>query len=368
MNMSASIFCVELKNVVKRFPGVTAVDHVTINVEKEKVFSLLGPSGCGKTTTLRLIAGLETLDEGDVLIDGNVVNDIPPYKRECSTVFQNLALFPHMTIESNIAYGLERRKVPAPEIKRRVGEMLELMGLPGMEKRRPSQLSGGQQQRVALARSLVLRPKILLLDEPLASLDRKLRKEMQVELKRIQHEVGITFLYVTHDQKVSLSISDIISVMKDGKLEQVGTPEDIYERPRTKFVADFMGATNIFSGKVTGTSNGKIEILTDGGLIIKALQNKDISNKNVVGVSVHPELINVKSSSSEKREDNTYTGRITGVIYQGDFVEMQISLKKTADLITAHVMSSSLRGKNHYIPNKEVLVHWDSYSSNILAG
>ena len=180
MENRESIPCVELKNVVKRFPGVTAVDHVSIKVEQGKVFSLLGPSGCGKTTTLRLVAGLETLDEGDVSIDGKVINDVPAHKRDCSTVFQTLALFPHMTVEGNIAYGLERRKVTKDEIGKRVGEMVEFMELGGMEKRRPAQLSGGQRQRVALARSLVLKPKILLLDEPLASLDRKLRKEKQV--------------------------------------------------------------------------------------------------------------------------------------------------------------------------------------------
>lgn len=365
MNNRDSIYCVELKNVVKRFKTITAVDHLSINVEQGKVFSLLGPSGCGKTTTLRLIAGLEFLDEGDVLIDGIMVNDIPPYKRECSTVFQNLALFPHMTIEDNIAYGLERRKVPKPEINKRVGDMLDLMGLIDMEKRRPSQLSGGQQQRVALARSLILRPKILLLDEPLSSLDRKLRKEMQIELKRIQQEVGITFLYVTHDQKVALSISDIIAVMRDGKLEQVGSPKAIYETPRTMFIAAFMGAINIFPGKVSGGGNGKINIKTESGMTISAIESKDIHNEEISGISVHPELIDVSPRDKDAKGDNNFIGKIREIIYQGDFVEMIISLDRSDKLITAHLMRSSLYQEDQFSPGEEVLVHWDLRSSNI---
>jgi len=337
-------YCVELQNVVKSFKNVKAVNHISVKVEQGKVFSLLGPSGCGKTTTLRLIAGLETLDEGNILIDGNIVNDIPPYRRDCSTVFQNLALFPHMTIEENMAYGLERRKIPRTEINKRVANMLKLMGLTDKAKRRPSQLSGGQQQRVALGRSLVLNPKILLLDEPLASLDRKLRKEMQIELKRIQQEVGITFLYVTHDQKVALSISDIIAVIKDGKIEQIGFPRDIYEKPRTRFVADFMGASNIFLGDEISYNNKKIKLKTKSGLVISALLNKEIQNDKIIA----------------------FKGKIIKMVYQGDFIEMVVSLDKTGELITAHIMSSSLRGKNHFAPNKEVFVHWNIESSNVL--
>ncbi|MEJ2023892.1 MAG: ABC transporter ATP-binding protein, partial [Deltaproteobacteria bacterium] len=263
--------CVELRNLVKQFPGLTAVDHVNLKVMDREVFSLLGPSGCGKTTTLRMIAGLETPDEGQILIGGKVVNDVPPYRRDCNLVFQNLALFPHMTVAENIAYGLERKRVPKNDIKKRVTEMLEFMGLSDMEDRYPVQLSGGQQQRIALARSLVLRPKLLLLDEPLAALDRKLRKDMQVELKRIQQEGGITFFYVTHDQKVALAISDTIAIMREGRLEQVASPSQIYDNPKTKFIADFMGATNIFSGKVIGKNNGAIQLETEEGIRLLAL-------------------------------------------------------------------------------------------------
>jgi len=365
MGNRESILCVELRNVVKRFPGVTAVDHVSLKVEQGKVFSLLGPSGCGKTTALRLVAGLETLDEGDVLIDGKVINDVPPYYRDCSTVFQTLALFPHMTVEGNIAYGLERRKVPKDEIGKRVGKMLELMELGGMEKRRPTQLSGGQRQRVALARSLVLNPKILLLDEPLASLDRKLRKEMQVELKRIQREVGITFLYVTHDQKVALSISDIIAVMRAGKLEQIGIPNEIYETPRTKFIADFMGAINIFSGKIIASGDGKVQLETESGSRVIAPENKDIRSEEVTGISIHPELVELLPVEAGLEGDNRFRGKIVEMIYQGDFIETKISLDQTGEPITAYLSSIQDR-ESQFSPGEEVLVHWSLESSNIL--
>jgi spermidine/putrescine transport system ATP-binding protein len=300
MENSKNIFCVELKNLVKKFTETVAVDHINLEVHQGKVFSLLGPSGCGKTTTLRIIAGLETADEGEVLIDGKVVNNIPPYRRNCNLVFQNLALFPHMTVEENIAYGLERRRAPKSEIIEKVGKMLDLMHLAGMEKRYPSQISGGQQQRIALARSLVLEPKILLLDEPLASLDRKIRKDLQVELRRIQKEVGITFFYVTHDQKVALAISDTIAVMRMGRLDQVAPPEEIYETPRTRFIADFMGATNIFSGRAKVKGGRVVQLESETGLLIVAFNRNDIAAEEITGISVHPERITVLRGKSWK--------------------------------------------------------------------
>ena len=368
MESRESVPCVELRGVVKRFSSVTAVDNISIKVEQGKIFSLLGPSGCGKTTTLRLVAGLERLDEGDVLIDGKVINDVPPYHRDCSTVFQTLALFPHMTIEANIGYGLERRKVAKDEIRKRVGEMVDLMGLSGMEKRRPDQLSGGQRQRAALARSLVLRPKILLLDEPLASLDRKLRKEMQVELKRVQREVGITFLYVTHDQKEALSLSDVIAVMGGGRLEQVGTPTEIYETPRTRFIADFIGAVNIFPGKVIASGSGKVQLETEGGLKVTALENKDIRSEEGMGISVHPELIELSPKGAGLEGDNSFEGKIIEMTYQGDFVEVKVSLNQTGELITTYLNRSSSSQKAQFSLGEEVLVHWSLESSNILLG
>ncbi len=358
--------CLELNNVSKKFPGVIAVDHISLKVEQGQVFSLLGPSGCGKTTTLRLIAGLEAIDEGEISIDNKIVNDLPPYRRDCSTVFQTLALFPHMTVEENIAYGLASKKLPPKKIEDRVGEMIGLMRLGGMEKRRPSQISGGQRQRVALARSLVLKPKILLLDEPLASLDRKLRKEMQVEIKRIQKEVGITFLYVTHDQKVALSISDKIAVMNKGRLEQVAAPDKIYDAPKTEFVADFIGASNVFTSKVIDCDGATVHLQTEKGLKVSAIRDKEITEEEIVGISIHPELIEILAKDSDLKKDNVFLGKIVEMIYQGDFIELKICLNQTDELITASY-SSILNRKNRLTLYKEVLVHWSPENSSILS-
>jgi len=302
-------------------------------------------------------------------MEGKIVNDVPPYRRECNLVFQNLALFPHMTIEQNIAYGLERKKFPEETIRKSVGEMLEFMQLKGVEKRYPTQLSGGQQQRIALARSLVLKPKVLLLDEPLASLDRKLRKDMQVELKRIQQEVGITFFYVTHDQKEALAISDTIAVMRAGKLEQVASPEEIYDRPRTRFVADFIGATNIFLGKAIAKVGGEIQLESESGLRIVGLANGTLRSEDITGVCVHPERINVLLPGADSNLENRFEGKILEMVYQGDFVEMRVRLlrSRTEEAVTAH-LDARISQKNRFSVGKEVIVHWDRESSRVLQG
>ncbi|MBW2120944.1 MAG: ABC transporter ATP-binding protein [Deltaproteobacteria bacterium] len=362
----------EVRDAVKRFGEITAVDHVSLAIREGEIFSLLGPSGCGKTTLLRIVAGLETPDEGDVLIAGRVVNNVPPYKRDCSIVFQQLALFPHMSIFDNIAFGLVERRVAREEIRQRVLEVLAFVNLEGMETRRPSQLSGGQQQRVALARSLVLKPKVLLLDEPLASLDRKLRKEMQVELKRIQREVGTTFLYVTHDQKVALSLSDRIGVMKDGRVVQIGTSSEIYETPKTTFVASFMGATNIFLGEMISRGNGKIQLETREGLRILAPEPEEAECEKITGCSVHPELIQVLSETGEGQpldpeENNAFHGTIDEVFYQGDFSELTVLIRPSNTPLTVHLG----RGEAQNIeasPGKEVIARWNWRQSNVLVG
>ena len=251
MSPSASV---ELVHVTKRFSAALAVHDLTLTIYQGEFFALLGPSGCGKTTTLRLIGGLETPDSGEIRIGGAVVNDQPPYARRVNIVFQHYALFPHLTVQDNVAFGLrvKGRRLPGAEVTQRVKAVLDLVQLSGLETRRPHQLSGGQQQRVALARALVLQPHVLLLDEPLGALDRQLRKAMQTELRRIQREVGMTFLYVTHDQDEALSMADRMAVMRQGAIEQLGTPQDIFQTPRTRFVAEFMGAANIFMGRITG--------------------------------------------------------------------------------------------------------------------
>jgi len=357
--------CLEIKDVSKKFGAVTAVDHLSLYVEQGQIFSLLGPSGCGKTTTLRLVAGLETVDQGEVLLNGKIVNDIPAHKRECSTVFQTLALFPHMTVEQNIAYGLERRKVAKKEIIRKVARMLDLVQLLGMEKRRPSQISGGQRQRVALARSLVLEPKILLLDEPLSSLDRKLRKEMTIELKRVQREVGITFLYVMHDQKVALSMSDRIAVMSKGKIEQIDTAQGIYEVPKTYFVAEFMGAVNIFRCRLASRSGEKMYFETEEGMKILAAMCTGVCAEKATGISVHPELIELSPIGTKIANKNVFKGKIAEMNYQGDCIEVKLAYHDSKNPITVS-LSNRIRGQSLYKVGEEVLFHWEADGSNVL--
>src|SRR5499433_2168020 len=249
---------VQLVDLVKRFAEVTAVDGINLDVAGGEFFSLLGPSGCGKTTTLRLIAGFEQPTEGRILLDGRDVAHTPPHKRNVNTVFQSYALFPFLTVEENVTFGLRYKNVAKGEARRKAAEALTLVQLEGYQKRRPSQLSGGQQQRVALARALVLNPAVLLLDEPLGALDAKLRKALQIELKALQEEVGITFIYVTHDQEEALTMSDRLAVMSNGKIEQVGSPAEVYEEPATAYVADFLGVSNMMSA--VGDGEGKVRL------------------------------------------------------------------------------------------------------------
>ena len=247
---------VRLETVVKRFDGVVAVDGITLEIPSGSFFALLGPSGCGKTTTLRMIGGFEEPDEGAIYLGDRDVVGLPPYRRDVNTVFQSYALFPHLSIFDNVAFGLRRKGVDKTHVKGRVDEMLRLVGLEGLGSRRPRQLSGGQQQRVALARALVNRPQVLLLDEPLGALDLKLRKQMQLELKAIQHDLGLTFVHVTHDQEEAMTMADAIAVMNRGRIEQLGPPTELYERPATAFVAGFLGVSNLLHGSVTRPADG----------------------------------------------------------------------------------------------------------------
>jgi spermidine/putrescine transport system ATP-binding protein len=290
---------VVLDQVVKRFGAVVAVDRLTLEIRRGEFFSMLGPSGCGKTTTLRMIGGFEMPTEGVVRLDGQDVTDLPAYKRNVNTVFQSYGLFPHLSVYDNVAFGLRRKKVPAKEIERRVLEALELVSLAGYGKRRRSQLSGGQQQRVALARALVNRPQVLLLDEPLGALDLKLRKQMQLELKRIQKEVGITFVFVTHDQEEAMTISDRIAVMNNGRIEQLGRPEDVYERPATVFVAEFLGASNLLEGTYRGIDSGWGQVDLANGVKIRIPVDQDLRAGESIRVGVRPEKIHVLPVGTE---------------------------------------------------------------------
>ena len=278
---------IELKNICKSFDGEQVLANVDLYIADKEFITLLGPSGCGKTTTLRIIGGFETPDVGEVFFDGKRINDVPPYKRNVNTVFQKYALFPHLNVYDNIAFGLRVAKVKEEEIKTRVSEMLELVNLKGFERRDVTRLSGGQQQRVAIARALINHPKVLLLDEPLGALDLKLRKDMQVELKNIQHKTGITFIYVTHDQEEALSMSDTVVVMADGKIQQIGTPTDIYNEPINAFVADFIGESNILDGVMLADYRVKF-----ASQVFECL-DKGFDTNEAVDVVVRPEDVDV---------------------------------------------------------------------------
>ena len=297
---------IRLRDLCMAFDDEPVLDHINLYINDKEFLTLLGPSGCGKTTTLRIIGGFATPTSGDVLFDGVRINDVPPYQRQINTVFQKYALFPHLNVYENIAFGLRMQKLPEAEIKERVMEMLETVSLKGFEHRRPEALSGGQQQRVAIARALVNRPKVLLLDEPLAALDLKLRKDMQIELKRIQQQVGITFIYVTHDQEEALTMSDTIVVMDKGSIQQIGTPEDIYNEPKNAFVADFIGESNIIDGIMPEDNvvqmYGKTFPCLDGGF----------APNEPVDVVIRPEDIDIVPV-----EQGQLTGTVTSVTFKG---------------------------------------------------
>jgi spermidine/putrescine transport system ATP-binding protein len=295
---------VRLVELTKRFGEMVAVDRVSLDIAPGEFFSLLGPSGCGKTTTLRMIGGFEEPSSGRIELRGRDVTNDPPERRPLNMVFQSYALFPHLTVFENVAFGLRRRHVGGDEVGRRVGAALELVRLTGFDKRRPDQLSGGQQQRVALARALICEPTVLLLDEPLGALDLKLRRQLQVELKRVQSEVGITFVYVTHDQEEALGLSDRIAVMNGGRIEQLGTPEELYDRPRTRFVADFIGTTNLFEGVVESVGGGQAVVVLSGGERC-AVAAGGLAAGQHVELSVRPEAVEIRSVPEDAAAETT---------------------------------------------------------------
>ena len=311
---------VRLERVTKDFGETVAVDDLSLDIAVGEFFSLLGPSGCGKTTTLRMIGGFEEPTRGTVYLRGRDVTDLPPHKRNVNTVFQSYALFPHLNVFENVAFGLRRRGVPGHDIDARVRDALKLVDLEGFERRKPGQMSGGQQQRVALARALVNEPHVLLLDEPLGALDLKLRKQMQLELKRIQQEVGITFIYVTHDQEEAMTMSDRLAVMRNGRIEQIGPPEDVYENPLTQFVAAFLGASNLLEGELKEERNGTSSVLLQGGDVVHMPSDRAPFQSGVsVLVGVRPEKITIAPENGPQpgAEWNSVTGLLRMSTYIG---------------------------------------------------
>ncbi len=355
-------FAVEMRDVVKRFPNpgggeVVAVDHVSLEISNGEFFSLLGPSGCGKTTSLRLIAGFEWPTEGKIYIKDQVMGRKPPYLRPVNTVFQSYALFQHMTIFQNVAFGLEMEHVSKPEIKRRVGEALEMVQLGSMGARKPKQLSGGQQQRIALARALVKRPAVLLLDEPLGALDLKLRKEMQLELKALQKQVGITFIYVTHDQEEALTMSDRIAVMDKGVVLQIGSPVEIYERPNCRFVADFIGETNFLFGTVKSLSENKVTVTLDSsGVELIGTGLTELSVGAQVAVSIRPEKIRLTDKPSSI--PNCLPGHVVNTAYIGSDTRVIVDLLDGTRLtIWEQNKVSTLDPNAYYTAGQEIWIY-----------
>ncbi|MFN2616899.1 MAG: ABC transporter ATP-binding protein [Thermoleophilaceae bacterium] len=318
---------VRLERVTKRFGDLAAVRDLSLDIERGEFFTLLGPSGCGKTTTLRMIAGFEEPTEGRILLDGRDVTGLPAFKRPTNTVFQSYALFPHLSVERNVAFGLERKKVAKDEVRARVAEELERVGLSGEAKRRPAQLSGGQQQRVALARALVNRPAVLLLDEPLGALDQKLRKQLQLELKGIQRDVGITFIYVTHDQEEALTMSDRIAVMNRGVVEQVDGPETVYERPRTTFVAGFIGVSNLMPGQVVSANGAGADLRLDSGVTVQAPESHGASAGERCYAVVRPEKLEIHPAGDVPLSGRpSVDGRIESSLYLGTATQVVVRL------------------------------------------
>ena len=356
--MAASI--VSLRNVEKWYGNNHVVKDMNLEIEEGEFLTLLGPSGCGKTTTLRMIAGFEDATEGSIEVQGVRVEEKEPFRRDVNTVFQNYSLFPHMTVYDNVAYGPTIRKMPKDEIRRRVTEMLELVQMANYEKRKPEALSGGQKQRIAIARALINNPRVLLLDEPLGALDLKLRKQMQIELKRLQKKLGITFVYVTHDQEEAMTMSDRIAVMRDGVILQMGAPMEIYERPATRFVADFIGESNVLEGRVTGVKEGVLSVETPAGGV--RCRGQGFGVGDALCVAIRPEYLRV---SREPVDGFSLPATVKDFIYMGALIKTSLDLKNGQEVKLSRLEAdSSLReGEAVHLwweAEKAVAIHDDS--------
>ncbi len=353
---------VDVRKAVKRYGDFTALETISLGIRDNEFFTLLGPSGCGKTTLLRMIAGFEEVTEGAIFLYGEEIEDLPPHKRPVNTVFQNYALFPHMTILENVGFALEMLGKPKAEVKRRAEEMLDLVRLTQFAGRKPAQLSGGQQQRVALARALAPEPKVLLLDEPLSALDLKLRKAMQVELKQIQRDTGITFIFVTHDQEEALTMSDRIAVMSEGRLQQLGAPRDIYERPRNMFVADFIGDTNLFEITVAGVEEGTARCDMPGGTVLRCAAPDGLAAGARAHVSVRPERLFL---SSEPEAEDCLPAQVVDNIFVGTDIASRLKLDSGTEITVR--TSNSDRGRTRiFDPGMRAHVNMEPGAARLL--
>ncbi|HEX9063733.1 MAG TPA: ABC transporter ATP-binding protein, partial [Streptosporangiaceae bacterium] len=353
-----------LVTLTKRFGSFTAVDAVSLDIPAGSFFSLLGPSGCGKTTTLRMIAGFEEPTEGQVLLDGRDIARTPPSKRPVNTVSQSYALFPHLRVFDNVAFGLRRAGVAKAEMRQRTDAALELVQLSGFARRKPAQLSGGQQQRVALARALVLQPAVLLLDEPLGALDAKLRRQLQIELKQLQERVGITFVYVTHDQEEALTMSDRIAVVNQGRIEQAASPQDLYEEPANAFVADFLGVSNLMDAVVAGPSGEGAQVQLSDSFSVEALRG-DVSARGPVKIVIRPERVGVEPAG--QTGGNRVPGLLSNVVYLGSGLQLAIQLA-SGHAVTALVPNSGEDVVSAWAPGMSVSCHLPAASLRVLPG
>ena len=349
---------VELRGLTVRYKNLIALDGVDFSIREGEFFSLLGPSGCGKTTTLNVIGGFIEADEGEVLIEGRSVTRMPAYRRPVNTVFQSYALFPHMTVEENVGFGLRMAGAAPAEIKKRTADALALVSLLDRGERRPDQLSGGQQQRVALARALINRPSVLLLDEPLGALDLKLRKQMQWELTRIQREIGITFIYVTHDQEEAMTMSDRIAVMNHGRVMQVGTPQEIYDHPANLFVADFIGTSNVLKGKVLDAAGDWITVLLDLGASVRVPYDGLKQRIGRVSVVVRPGHMQLASVPAATSDTNTISGTVANVAYLGMHLQVTVATPHGVDLTVVEPLSADRRERVVPAPGSAIHVTW----------
>ncbi|MDC9832289.1 ABC transporter ATP-binding protein [Rhizobium binxianense] len=356
---------IAFKNVTKRFGDFTAVDNLSLDIYHREFFALLGASGCGKSTLLRMLAGFEQPTSGEIVLDGTDMAGTPPYRRPVNMMFQSYALFPHMTVEKNIAFGLKQDGMPKDEMTDRVSQMLKLVKLEQFASRKPNQLSGGQRQRVALARSLAKRPKVLLLDEPLGALDKKLREETQFELMDLQQSLGLTFVVVTHDQEEAMTMADRIAVMSHGKVVQVATPAEIYEAPNSRFVADFIGDVNIFDGKVASSGNGSVEISVDSGFRVRVASSETPSAGGAVGFAIRPEKMRVGRAAPANASVNAAKGELWDIAYLGDMTVFHVRLQ-SGNIVKASSLNAQRSVDDPFTYDQEVWVSFDENAGVLL--
>jgi len=359
---------IQVKDVSKHFGDFVAVDSVNLDIHRREIFSILGASGCGKTTLLRMIAGFESPTKGRIFIDGVDLTDVPPYRRPVNMMFQSYAIFPHMTVEQNVAYGLQKERAPRNQIASRVSEMLELVQLQQFRKRKPDQLSGGQRQRVALARALIKRPKVLLLDEPLAALDKKLREHTQFELMGLQDRLGITFVVVTHDQEEAMILSSRIAVMNEGRMDQVGTPKEVYEYPNSRFVADFIGTINMFDGSVESVQDGVMAVRCDAaGATLRAVSSSALAPGSHVCLAIRPEKIFISQEEPQSKWNTSLRGVVADLGYFGNLSLYRIRLEN-GKIVQVSAQNRRRSAERFLEWDDQVFISWTTQSVVVLPG